>query len=342
VAGVSGIGEPGTTRHVVLPYGPENPSVRTRALHWIERLQASGRVAEGSVVVHGPGWRTGAVPRGSDVLLLRNIGRLTRGGRERRLLERAGLAVYDLDDGLPWDDGNLPGLGRWWKRPFPRSLVAERAARAADRMIVGNDVLAEWAAARCHDVRIVPTCIEPGDYRRRTTWELGDTPVIGWIGSPATEPYLADIADALAAVHRRTGARLHVISGGGPPHPRLAPFTTASRWSTASTAEVAGWDVGLMPLRDGVYERAKCGYKLLQYAASAVPAVGSPVGVNATLLTAMDGLAATSGTEWTDALTALLTEPAARRAARAAAALSVAEAYSYVTWQDAWVDAVGW
>jgi hypothetical protein len=56
--------------------------------------------------------------------------------------------VYDLDDGLPWDDGNLPGFGRhWWKRPFPRSIVAlERAASAADRMIVGNEVLADWAS----------------------------------------------------------------------------------------------------------------------------------------------------------------------------------------------------
>ena len=39
-----------------------------------------------------------------------------------------------------------------------------------------------------------------------------------------------------------------------------------------------------MPLHDGVYERAKCGYKLLQYAASGVPAVGSPVGVNVSIL----------------------------------------------------------
>ncbi len=180
--------------------------VRARALHWIERLRASGRVSDDSVVVHGPDRPSNAVPPGSDVLLLRNVGRLTRGGRERRLLQRAGLGVYDLDDGLPWDDGNLPGLGRWWKRPFPRSLVADRAAHAADRMVVGNDVLAEWAATRCDDVRIVPTCIEPSEYRRRTAWEIGEVPVVGWIGSPATEPYLVEIADALRAC---TSAPVH-------------------------------------------------------------------------------------------------------------------------------------
>jgi glycosyltransferase involved in cell wall biosynthesis len=258
------------------------------------------------------------------------------------LLERAELGVYDIDDGLPWDDGALPGLGRWWKRPFPRSRVADRAARAADRMIVGNEILAEWAVGRCRDVRIVPTCIEPSQYRQRSSWEVGEVPLVGWIGSPATEPYLLDIADALNEVHERTGAQLHVISGGSPPHPRLAPFTTTSRWSLDSVTEIAGWDVGIMPLRDGIYERAKCGYKLLQYAASGVPSVASPVGVNAALLDAMDGLAPSTCSEWSEALTAVLTESAERRAARAAASTTVASAYSYDAWEAAWFDAVGW
>ena len=46
--------------------------------------------------------------------------------------------------GSEWDDGTLAGLGRWWKRPVPRSQVARRAAAAADRLIVGNEVLADW------------------------------------------------------------------------------------------------------------------------------------------------------------------------------------------------------
>ncbi len=177
-------------------------------------------------------------------------------------------------------------------------------------MVVGNDVLAEWAATRCDDVRIVPTCIEPSEYRRRTAWEIGEVPVVGWIGSPATEPYLVDIADALRVVHERTGARLHVISGGGPPDHHIAAFTTTTAWTAGSVTAIADWDVGIMPLRDGVYERAKCGYKLLQYAASGVPAVASPVGVNRALLDAMDGLAPTTVDEWADALTTMLTEPA--------------------------------
>jgi glycosyltransferase involved in cell wall biosynthesis len=311
-------------------------------LHWIDRTVEAGIVADGDVVVHGPDWPRSRIPRGAPVLLQRNIGRFTRGGRERRMMQRAGLAVYDLDDGLPWDSGDLPGLGRWWKRPFPRSRVADQAVRSADRVIVGNEVLADWASSRCRDVRIVPTCIEPNDYSRRSAWAVGEQPVIGWIGSPATELYLADIAPALGEVHGRTGARVEMISGPGAINPLLAAFTTKLVWTPSAVSRIAAWDVGIMPLRNGVYERAKCGYKLLQYAASGVPAVASPVGVNAALLAATGGLAATTEEEWVDAMCQLISETPAQRASRAASGYALADAYSYASWQPRWVDAVGW
>jgi glycosyltransferase involved in cell wall biosynthesis len=259
------------------------------------------------------------------------------------MMRRASPGVYDLDDGLPWDDGNLPGLGRWWKRPFPRSLIARRAAAAADRVIAGNEVIAEWATQWCKDVTIVPTCVEPDQYEVRTTWDIGGrAPVIGWIGSPATEPYLLDIVDALVEVHRRLGMRLEIVSGTGRTPADLAPFTSRRSWSEGATRWIAGWDVGVMPLRDGVYERAKCGYKLLQYAASGVPAVGSPVGVNDRFLLEMDGVSASSGDEWVDALSSVLTESAARRRARAERGLELAQRYSYAEWAERWMEAVGW
>ena len=327
-------------RHVVVPYGASNSTVRTRALHWIERCAPA--VVE-TVAVHGPGFGGGRIGRGSDVLLLRNARRLTRGQVEATLLREARMGVYDLDDGLPWDDGKLPGLGRWWKRPWPRSLVASRAAEAADRVIVGNRVLADWAIGHCDDVRVVPTCVEPSDYRQRTSWAIEKAaPIIGWIGSPATQGYLDDIASALDAVHRRCGARVEVIgASGGVLGGR--DFDDSKPWNElSSTHRIADWDVGIMPLRDGPYERAKCGYKLLQYAASGVPAVGSPVGVNRELLDVGAGLAPTTTDEWADALLDVLAQSESERSAMGHAGFELARRYSYDEWQEAWTDAVGW
>jgi len=325
---------------VIVPYPASNSSVRTRALHWIARTRAD---VEGAPAVFGPGFASpGRVRADGPVLLVRNARRLTRGGLEGRWLSAGQPGVYDLDDGLPWDDGRIPGLGRWWKRPFPRSLTAERAASAADRVIAGNETIAAWACEFCDDVRVIPTCVEPADYDSRDDWAIDGDPVIGWIGSPATEPYLTSIAPALSAVAARTGAKLEMISGPGEVPAVLAPFTTRIVWRPGIERRIARWDVGVMPLADGVYERAKCGYKLLQYAAAAVPAVASPVGVNVLMLREMDGLAARSIDEWTDALDSILTEPTYRRAERGARGLGLAAEYSYDTWQDRWVDAVGW
>ena len=322
--------------HVVVPYPATNSTVRTRAVRWVERTGAD-------VIVHGPGFAGGRVPAGEPVLLVRNARAASRGGAEARLLGAAAPGVYDLDDGLPWDDGRVPGHARLHARVFSRAAIARRAASAADRVVAGNATLAEWAARHCRDVRVVPTCVEPGDYRVRAAWDLdGRPPVLGWIGSPATERYLAAITPALAEVHRRTGARLTMVSGAGPIAPALAAFTDKVVWTPGADRAIADWDVGLMPLADGVYERAKCGYKLLQYAASGVPAVASPVGVNAAILRAMDGFAPESPDQWVDALLAALTEPAQRRAARARAGLEVAQQYSYATWEPAFRDAAGW
>src|SRR5690606_10393235 len=98
-------------------------------LKWVDRLRPGA-------TVHGPGFSGARVPAGEPVLLLRNARRATRGRHEARILRRASIGVYDLDDGLPWDDGRLPGHERAVARVFPRSLLARRAAGAADRVIV--------------------------------------------------------------------------------------------------------------------------------------------------------------------------------------------------------------
>jgi hypothetical protein len=312
-------------------------------VEWVQRCVTSGAIDPASISTFGPGFESGRPERGGTVLLLRNTGRFSRGRRECRLLRDARLGVYDLDDGLPWDDARLPGLADWRKRPWPRSLVAHRAAQQADRVIAGNEILANWAEGQCGDVRLIPTCVEPTDYARRWEWHVDEAPTIGWIGSPATTHYLLDLAEPLRQVHRATGARLETVGADDRVISQLEIPVQSLRWQAdIAGSQIRRWDVGIMPLRDGVYERAKCGYKLLQYAAAGVPAVGSPIGVNSTMLAAMDGLAPESDAEWEAALREILTESVDRRARRAVSGFELADAYSYSRWESEWIAAVGW
>src|SRR5262245_66494108 len=64
-----------------------------------------------------------------------------------------------------------------------------------------------------------------------------------------------------------------------------------------------------MPLRDGPWERGKCGYKLIQYMAAARPAVASPFGASTSIIVpGKTGFLASSMEEWIAALSGLASD----------------------------------
>jgi glycosyltransferase involved in cell wall biosynthesis len=85
-------------------------------------------------------------------------------------------------------------------------------------------------------------------------------------------------------------------------------------WSEQTeAAQVAAFDIGLMPLPDEPWERGKCGYKLIQYMACGVPVVASPVGANTEIVTpGMNGALADTSEQWLASLTELAEDPALR------------------------------
>ncbi len=85
---------------------------------------------------------------------------------------------------------------------------------------------------------------------------------------------------------------------------------------TSYAAQLASADIALAPLHDDPFARGKCAYKLLQYAATGLPLVGSPVGANELALERFTVWAATSHDDWIDALGEAIDSSADARAAR--------------------------
>jgi glycosyltransferase involved in cell wall biosynthesis len=135
---------------------------------------------------------------------------------------------------------------------------------------------------------------------------------IGWIGSPATAKYLDAVAGPLAQVCGDTGARVRLIGAGAAALPGLPVDLQA--WDEATeTLKIGEFDIGIMPLADGPWERGKCGFKLVQYMACGVPVVASPVGVNPRIVeSGVHGFLATSAQQWVQALTDLVHNAALR------------------------------
>jgi glycosyltransferase involved in cell wall biosynthesis len=102
------------------------------------------------------------------------------------------------------------------------------------------------------------------------------------------------------------------------------------RWTLER--EVAAFDemsVGLMPLDDSQWARGKCAFKALQYMALALPAVVSPVGMNAEVIEdGRHGYHALDQDAWFEALDRLLSDVAHARALGAAGRRRVERDYS--------------
>ena len=118
-----------------------------------------------------------------------------------------------------------------------------------------------------------------------------------------------------------------------PPDFQSSPgWSSARGTSAARRADLASFDIGVMPLDDDAWARGKCGYKLLQYFAAGLPVVASPVGVNSTLVGDERGHLAQSQKEWTHALSDLSRNTSARRDAGRAARDYVERNFSYERW----------
>jgi glycosyltransferase involved in cell wall biosynthesis len=280
-----------------------------------------------------------ACDRPEHLLLHREASPLSRGGLERRLLSASSFSVYDFDDALQWDWG----AGGVYRRLAPKAPKALLAVQHADRVIAGNPVLAEWASEHNTDVVVIPSCVSPGSYRQKADHEVSDPPRLGWIGSADNEVYLELVAPALREIHRRTGARLTVVSTTRRTLGDLESFLDRVPWSEATQyARLADFDIGIAPVPDEPYTRGKCGYKLLQYAAAGTPAVGSPVGVNRQILAQLEMPAPGNDDEWVSAILDLLGRSSAERAELGSHVRTVAEAhYSYDAWLCRWKKAVG-
>jgi glycosyltransferase involved in cell wall biosynthesis len=91
------------------------------------------------------------------------------------------------------------------------------------------------------------------------------------------------------------------------------PTETRKWFEETEVKDIKNFDVGIMPLPDDPWTRGKCGYKLIQYMACAVPVVASPVGVNKEIVRdGWNGFLAERKEDWVRALNVLFENPSQR------------------------------
>jgi glycosyltransferase involved in cell wall biosynthesis len=217
------------------------------------------------------------------------------------------------------------------KNPFVRALLGgsvDTIMRRATTVVVGNDYLAERARqAKAYQIEYLPSVVDINRYsvHEKTSGQFR----IGWIGSPVTAPFLGSIWEALEEAIKKINACL-VLVGAGDQDPLPDMEKDVIPWSEESEVKnIQSFDVGIMPLTDGPFERGKCGYKLIQYMACGLPVIASPVGVNTRIVEqGKTGFLASSSEDWIRALVMLSKNAGMRRDFGMAGRKKVEQEYS--------------
>ena len=133
-----------------------------------------------------------------------------------------------------------------------------------------------------------------------------------------------------ALLELSTQLPLRIVLIGGNPSALAGLPVEHRRWSLETEAEeIAKLDIGIMPLSDGLWERGKCGYKLIQYMASWLPVVASPVGANTEIvIPGITGFLAESHADWISAVLDLWQNPELRQKMGTAGRRRAEERYS--------------
>jgi glycosyltransferase involved in cell wall biosynthesis len=216
--------------------------------------------------------------------------------------------IYDFDDAIFLLHAAAANRHfAWLKAPGKTATLC----RLADHVVVCNSFLAAYARERNTRVSIVPSSVDT-DRCRPVSRRPNSRVVVGWMGSSTSQTYLEAAAPMLRELLAVRSVELRVVSNRPPFLPRVEH--TWREWSAASEAEeLAGFDVGIMPMPDDDWARGKCAFKALQYMAMAVSTVASAVGANREIIEhGRNGFLADAPQEWLECLLKLIDAPALR------------------------------
>ena len=261
-------------------------------------------------------------------------------------LQRAGHAVVvEIDDDL----SALHHLHPAWTVLNPKNCehtnwaIMRQACKQADMVTVTTPALAERYGMHGR-VRVLPNCVPASLLDLEPT---GDGKTVGWPGFTPTHPNdlratCGGVADALSRV---PGS--HFLQVGPVIGVQEQLGLEAEPESTDGIPDIEDYyraitrlDVGIVPLEDNRFNRAKSGLKGLELAACGVPFVASPVEEYRKLAEEGIGvLAEYRGRNWRQHIERLLKDPDLRMEMVGEASAVIEDHYTYETEYEHWVDA---
>ena len=230
--------------------------------------------------------------------------------------------ICDFDDAIfhKYDD---------WGNIFIKKILGKKldAVLSSSKYVVcGNRYIQDWAKKVSRDTMIIPTVVSFDRYKAKPKKRLSGL-VLGWIGSPATWCYMEPYLDLFGTLSKKLHFKILIIGSGISFKDKNFIFRD---WNEETEIDdLNEIDIGVMPLPNDKWANGKCGYKIIQYMATSIPVIASPVGVNSKIIShKKNGFLANTHEEWSEYISMLVKDSDLRDSLGKVAQRNVKEFYS--------------
>ncbi|HEV8591883.1 MAG TPA: glycosyltransferase family 4 protein [Pyrinomonadaceae bacterium] len=195
---------------------------------------------------------------------------------------------------------------------------ADRLIERASLVICGNRFIADYVESKGTRSIAVPTVVDtekfvPGE-------KHNDVPVIGWIGTHSTYPFLERLFPTLKRLSEKHKFILKIVGAGTDSIQLHSVEVVNEQWNIdREISDFQSLDIGLYPIfasgaANSDWIAGKSGFKAIQYMAVGVPFVMSPVGVCGEIGEVdKTHFNAVTDEDWYDAIDKLLSDKGLRR-----------------------------
>lgn len=233
--------------------------------------------------------------------------------------------IFDFDDAIYLLHTTTANrLFGWLKFPGKTAAICRLSAQ----VVVANSYLADYARQYSRQLTIIPSSVDTDSYGPSKKTVTSGPVVIGWMGSSTSQTHLEAFAPVLRDLSARRGVLLRAVSDREPELPGIK--FEWRRWSAATeVAELAAFDIGIMPMPDDQWARGKSAMKALLCMAMGVPVICSAVGMNCEVIRhGQNGMLAASPQEWLNHFDLLVSDPTERERLGASGRQTVEHGYS--------------
>ncbi|MDD5458097.1 MAG: glycosyltransferase family 4 protein [Phycisphaerae bacterium] len=292
---------------LVLTSNPYRASFRQRIGVYLDILKEKGLTTEVAVLPKNFSARRQLYKQASDFDGVLIHKKLLNFWDARILRKSAKKIIYNYDDAVMLSEKHPE------KKSLSHLLPFRRIIKLSDMVITGSRYLAQFAGSNNEKVKILPIGLKTSDYDFDPP-KQDEKIRLGWIGSGNTLPFLEDLRDVLEQIGQKFDNCVLRIIGDDFFDLSNMPVEKIKWQQDTRGVKLAECDIGLAPLPDNPFTQGKCSFKVLEYSASGLAVVASPVGTNPDhLVEGQSGFLAKSHQDWIEKISILVKDADLRK-----------------------------